>query len=100
MAIQPVNAGNAPASVSQTKSTTKSTVDTKSATPGSISGEDTVVLTNGINNPSNLDSSTPIVDDRRVTNIKAALQSGDYQISPERTAKKLMQLDLKLPNTT
>ena len=100
MAIQPVNSGSVANTVSQTKSTTKNTVDTKNQAPGSVSGDDTVSLTNGIAKPSDIGLNAPIVDDNRVSNIKAALESGSYQINPERTAEKLMQLDLKLPNTT
>lgn len=100
MAIYPVNSGNVANTVSQTKSTARTEVDTKSPAPVSVSGDDTVSLTDGIANPSDVGTSAPMVNDNRVANIKAALQSGSYQIDPERIAEKLMQLDLNLPNTT
>lgn len=96
MAIQSINTGTVTGSVSQTKPTTKNTIDTKDQAASAVASDDTV----SIKNIPNSESSTPVIDEIRIANIKAALQSDRYKIDPERIANKMMQLDLKLPNTT
>lgn len=100
MAIQPIISGNVANSVSQTKSVGRSTIDSKNQAPNSVAGDDTVSLSNGITQAVGKDSSTPIVDENRVANIKAALQSGDYRINAEQTASKLIDIDKRLLSNT
>lgn len=100
MAIQSINAGNVGSTVPQAKSANKNIIDTKNQSMGSTASTDTVNITPGINNASNAGPATPIVDENRVANIKAALQSGAYEIDPERIAKKLLQFDQQLISDT
>jgi len=100
MAIQPINSGNVPNSVPQTKAGGKSTVDTKEPTSGVNLGNDTVSFSNGISKHSAADSSGA-VNEERVAQIKAALASGAYKIDYEQTASKMMEFDNFLqPDTT
>lgn len=45
-------------------------------------------------------SREPEIDEKRVADIKAALQSGTYQVNPDSIAKKILQLDSLLPNSS
>ncbi len=42
----------------------------------------------------------PVVNEDRVSAVKAAVQAGQYSISAERVAEKIMQFEDKLPNST
>jgi flagellar biosynthesis anti-sigma factor FlgM len=41
--------------------------------------------------------SEPSVDDARVARIASAVQSGNYEINPQRTAEKLIAMEQMLP---
>jgi negative regulator of flagellin synthesis FlgM len=41
-----------------------------------------------------------VVNEARVAAIKAAVQSGSYQIDAGRVAKKILQFEQNLPNST
>jgi len=45
-------------------------------------------------------SDAPVVNEARVAAIKAAVQSGSYQIDAGRVAKKILQFEQNLPNST
>jgi len=96
MAIQSVNTGNITSAVAQPKVASKSTIDTQNQPSNTVSSDDTVNL----KTIERTASSTPIVDEAKVNEIKVALSSGSYAINPERIASKMMQLDFNLPNTT
>jgi flagellar biosynthesis anti-sigma factor FlgM len=40
------------------------------------------------------------VNETRVADIKTALEAGEYKVNPERIADKMLQMELKLPNST
>jgi len=40
------------------------------------------------------------VDEARVAAIKTAIENGSYRIDPERVAKKMLQFEEKLPDST
>lgn len=40
------------------------------------------------------------INEQRVAEIKAALQAGNFPFNPERIARKLLELDTQLPDTT
>lgn len=96
MAIQSVNTGNITSAVAQPKVASKNTIDTQNQPSNTVSSDDTVNL----KTIERTASSTPIVDEAKVNEIKVALSSGSYAINPERIASKMMQLDFNLPNTT
>jgi len=96
MAIQSVNTGNVTSAVAQPKVASKSTIDNQNQPSNTVSSDDTVNL----KTIERTASSTPIVDEAKVNEIKVALSSGSYAINPERIASKMMQLDFNLPNTT
>ncbi|WAR44027.1 flagellar biosynthesis anti-sigma factor FlgM [Methylomonas rapida] len=96
MAIQSVNTGNVTSAVAQPKVASKSTIDNQNQPSHTVSSDDTVNL----KTIERTASSTPIVDEAKVNEIKVALSSGSYAINPERIASKMMQLDFNLPNTT
>ena len=100
MAIQPIQSGNFNNSVSQTKSASKSTRETKDQTVAFVANTDTVSITYSIHNAVDSDSSNPAVNKNRVANIKAALQSGSYVIDPERVAWKMIRFDQALLSDT
>ncbi len=82
--------------VQHTKSATKNAVDAKPQASATMVNEDTVSLKNIQAN----DTSTPVANEARIANLKAAIESGSYRINPEQIASKMMQLDFNLPNTT
>lgn len=45
-------------------------------------------------------ASTPVVNEDRVAAIKAAIDSGKYQINADSIAKKMLQFEDKLPNSS
>lgn len=96
MAIESINTSKVTNTVQQVKSATKNTVDTNNQENKAIANDDTV----SIKNMPAHDANAPVVDEVRTANVKAAIQSGSYSVNPERVAGKMMQLDLKLPNTT
>lgn len=103
MAIQPINNVNAAAVTNQTKSTGKSTPATSSANVNPAMDDDTVRITStaqDIKKALDASASTPVVNENKVAELKAALQAGTYQVDPDRVADKMLQLETKLPNTT
>lgn len=104
MAIDSINnnvAGLAP----QNKTAAKQLpVDVKNSPVDTvISNADTVSITTtakDIDNVSKKGASEPAINESRVAEIKASLSDGTYQINPERVAKKMLQLETKLPDTT
>lgn len=82
--------------VQHTKSAIKNAVEAKPQASATMVNEDTVSLKNIQAN----DTSTPVANEARIANLKAAIESGSYRINPEQIASKMMQLDFNLPNTT
>ena len=80
---------------------TSSKVSREQATPdkaqqGPVSPSDTVNLTNDAKLLARLDetlASLPVVDSARVAEIKAAIESGDYEINPEAIADAMIRMD-------
>lgn len=99
MAIHPVNSGNVANSVPTSKSANK-TPDAKNIATSAVSTDDTVSFSNSVLNASESDNNAPSVDQARVAAIKNALQSGNYQIDPEKIAAKMMAFEQQLPNDT
>lgn len=102
MAIQPIT-GNAISGNAQTKSVAKKELDSKTqATSGPVADDDTVKLTSAAQGlkQAHASGSEPLVNETRVADIKAAIESGTYTINPERIADKMLQMELKLPNST
>jgi negative regulator of flagellin synthesis FlgM len=101
MAIQPIT-GNTVSGSAQTKSVAKKELDTKTQAIASPVTDDTVKLTSvaqGLKQ-ANASGSEPVVNETRVAEIKTALEAGEYKINPERIADKMLQMELKLPNST
>jgi len=103
MAIDSIN-NNVAGLATQNKTAAKQTIDAKnSALDTVISSADTVSITataKDINNVSKKGASEPVINESRVAEIKASLDDGSYQINPERVAKKMLQLETNLPDTT
>lgn len=102
MVIQPIT-GNAISGNAQTKSVAKKEFDSKTQTITSpVTDDDTVKLTSAAQGlkQANASGSEPVVNEARVADIKAALEAGEYKINPERIADKMLQMELKLPNST
>lgn len=86
----------------QPKAVAKNTVDSKEKLDTAVV-EDTVSLTTtaqDIKSAAEASSSTPVINETRVAQIKADLQSGRYQINAERIAEKMLQFERKLPDST
>ena len=101
MAIQPIT-GNTVSGSAQTKSVAKKEFDTKTQAISSPVTDDTVKLTSvaqGLKK-ANASGSEPVVNETRVADIKTALEAGEYKVNPERIADKMLQMELKLPNST
>jgi negative regulator of flagellin synthesis FlgM len=101
MAIQPIT-GNTVSGSAQTKSVAKKEFDTKTQANSSPVTDDTVKLTSvaqGLKQ-ANASGSEPVVNETRVAEIKTALEAGEYKVNPERIADKMLQMELKLPNST
>jgi len=65
--------------------------------------QDTVELTEtarDIRSASTQSIAQPEVDEKRVADIKAALEAGRYTIDPERVAKKLMDFETRITHST
>lgn len=102
MAIQPIT-GNAISGNAQTKSVAKKEFDTKTqALSSPTTDDDTVKLTSAAQGlkQANASGSAPVVNETRVAEIKAAIGADEYKINPERIADKMLQMELKLPNST
>ncbi|WP_150047891.1 MULTISPECIES: flagellar biosynthesis anti-sigma factor FlgM [Methylomonas] len=104
MAIQSINA-NAPINATATAkaATNKVNVESKEPSPGGVAEDDTVSLTStaqDLKKAENVIAATPVVNDKKVADIKAALQAGTYQPDFERTAGKMLDFEAKLSKTT
>lgn len=103
MAIQSINTGNAVNTTTQTKSANKAKFETQHQPVNLATDEDTVNITGkaqDIKRATDSIASAPAVDTKRVEALKAAIDSGQYTIDPDRVAKKLLQQEIQLPNTT
>lgn len=83
-------------SVLANKSAKKEAVDNKSATAITASSKDDTVSITSITQ--GLPEQT--VDDSRVARIRAAIQDGSYVVDPERIAKKMLQFEFNIPDST
>ena len=83
------------------KTTQKTDIDSgKNASVKSPAKNDSIAITamaQGIKKALESSSSATIVDADRVAAVKKALADGNYQISAERIAKKMMQYEKLMP---
>lgn len=103
MAIQSINTSSIVNTTTQTKSTSKTTLETKQQPVSLVADEDTVSITakaQDIKKATEAIESAPVVDEKRVAALKAAIDAGQYTIDPDRVAKKILQQEIQLPNTT
>lgn len=103
MAIQSINTGSIVSTATQTKSTSKATLEAKQQPVKLASDEDTISITakaQDFKKATDAIASTPIVDEKRVTALKTAIEAGQYSIDPDRVAKKILQQEIQRPNTT
>lgn len=103
MVIQSINTGNAVNTTTQTKSTNKVTLGTQQQPVNLAADEDTINITGkalDIKRATDSIVSAPAVDTTRVAALKAAIDAGEYKIDPDRIAKKIMQFETQLTNTT
>lgn len=98
MVIEPIT-GNVVSSVPQAKTTTKSAAEPKDKVAHSVTSDDTLSITSTAKDIKG-DSATPVVNETRVAEIKAALLSGNYKINNESLATKILDFESNLPNTT
>ncbi len=103
MAIQPVNTNNTINAAGQAKLANKSTLENKNGAINTAADDDTVNITSvaqDIKKASDTGISEPIINEKRVAEIKTAIEAGNYKIDPNRIADKMLQLEIKLPNST
>lgn len=89
--VLPNKTANAKSAQAETKTGVNSTQD------------DTVRLTETAKDMKSASMSSiaqPEIDEKRVADIKAALEAGTYKIDPERVAKKMMDFEIQLTNST
>jgi negative regulator of flagellin synthesis FlgM len=101
MAIESVS-NNKATSLPPSKPAAKGSVDSTAKTSAVSSSGDTVSLTStaqSMQAASGQSSETPI-NEQRVASIKAALTAGAFPFNPDRIAKKLLDFDQQLPNTS
>ena len=107
MAIDPINTKPI-GPLSSTKPASSSAVEIKGKSPDNtpaVASDDRVVITSTVQNMQNMQngsssSSTAPVDEQRIQKVMTALQDGSYTTNPERIAKKMLQFELNLPDTT
>lgn len=102
MAIQTINTGAGINTATQTKPA-KSTLESKNLSVRLSTDEDTVQLTSvaqDIKKASDASTTEPVVNEKRIAEIKTALEAGDYKIDPERVANKMLHLETQLTNST
>lgn len=104
MPIESIN-NNIVSAVLQSKFAKKDPVDNKgsAASTSSSATDDTVSITattHGIKQTAEVDSPEQAVNEVRVAKIKTALQDGNYVIDHDRLAKKMLQFELNIPDTT
>jgi negative regulator of flagellin synthesis FlgM len=101
MAIEPIS--SKPISLSTaTKTVAKEKLD-DTQTTNKTGSTDTINVdntTSDIKSAIAAGASTPVVNEDRVAAIKAAINSGTYQINPDSIAKKMLQFEDKLPNSS
>ena len=84
---------------SQNSKETRPSPEAVSQEASRSSESDTVTLTQTAQRLHELEgalANEPVVNSQRVEAIKAAIQSGDYQIDPQRVADKLISFEEKL----
>lgn len=100
MAIESINTTK-PTSLLPNKTVAKTSVDDASKA-NAPAVDDTVSLTataKDIQAAVSQKTEAPI-NEQRVAQIKAAIQAGNFPFNPERIARKLLDLDTQLPDTT
>ncbi|MCK9608690.1 MAG: flagellar biosynthesis anti-sigma factor FlgM [Methylomonas sp.] len=103
MAIQSINNVNAANVATPTKSANKSSLEANKQPDNLATDADTINISTAEGIKKAVDvgaSSAAVVDETRVAEIKAAIQSGTYKIDPDRVAEKMMQLETKIANST
>lgn len=101
MAIESIN-GKAFSTVVPAKTAAKDLVEAKDKSAGAVD-TDTVNITataQGLAEAAATSASAPAVNEDRVAEIRAALQSGTYSFDPERIARKMLQFEDKLPDSS
>ncbi|MDT4330229.1 flagellar biosynthesis anti-sigma factor FlgM [Methylomonas sp. MED-D] len=102
MAIESIN-GKAFSTVVPAKTAAKDLVEANKDQSASALDTDTVNITataQGLAEAAATSASSPAVNEDRVAEIRAALQSGTYSFDPERIARKMMQFEDKLPDSS
>lgn len=86
------------------KSAKKDSVDSKGQPPGATTTLDDTVsinaMTQGFKQSAELTPPVQVVNEAHVAKIRTALQDGSYEINHERLAKKMMQFEFNIPDTT
>lgn len=102
MAIQSVNNVNTASVATPSKSANKSSLEANKQLDNPATDADTINISTaeGIRKAVDTGTSSPVVNETRVAEIKAALQAGNYKIDPDRVAEKMMQLETKIANST
>lgn len=64
-----------------------------SASQGRSAGADKVTLTNSLSDLAQTASEQPVVDSKKVSEIRQAIEEGRYEVSPERIAAGLIRME-------
>lgn len=95
---------NVASTVLPNKSAKPEALDNKNPTAVAASSKDDTVsitaMTQGIKQSSELESSESLVNEARVAKLKAAIQDGSYVVDHQRLAKKMLQFEFNIPDTT
>lgn len=102
MAIQSISNVSTSNAATQTKSANKTASDSIKQPVGLDKASDTVSISAGPNvqRAFEIIDATPVVNESRVAEIKAALDAGTYQINPDRIAAKMLQQEAEITNSS
>ncbi len=103
MAIQPIHKGNTLNASTQAKPVNKSQPEATNQAVHQLADDDSVKITSfaqDIQKAADVGKSEPVVNLKRVAELKASIESGAYKIDPQSIADKILQFDRKLPNSS
>jgi len=102
MAIQSVNNVGTSNTAAQTKPANKTASDPGKQAVALGKASDTVSISAGPNMQKAFEiiDATPVVNQSRVDQIKAAVDAGTYQTNPDRIAEKMLQQETAITNST